>query len=140
LGVKDPEAWVRNVEALYRKGDAEGVSALYSAEAITRFGSHILAPAEVHAHPAEWFDSLERYELTRKFRAAFGDIIVSETIASYITKRDGKHHREIGVDIYWVDDAGKIYHKHTMEVVQAYRNDDLRPVNDACAIHGGALQ
>jgi hypothetical protein len=83
---------------------------------------------------------LERYELTRTFRAAFGDIIVSETIASYFTKKDGAHHREFGVDIYWVNDAGKIYHKHTMEVVEPYRDDALRQVDEACGVHGGPYQ
>ena len=84
-----------------------------------------MGPAEVHAHPAEWFGSLDEYELTRTFRAATGDIIVSETVASYIKKSDGKRYREFGVDVYWVNDQGKIYHKHTSEVVEPY---DLRPL------------
>jgi ketosteroid isomerase-like protein len=125
VAVKDPKAWVANVQRLYRAYDADGVSALYTDDATTIFGSRVMGPAEVHAHPAEWFGSLDEYELTRTFRAATGDIIVSETVASYIKKSDGKRYREFGVDVYWVNDDGKIYHKHTSEVVEPY---DLRPL------------
>ena len=125
MAVADPAAWVKNVERLYRAYDAEGVSALYTEDAITIAGSRVLTPEQVHAHPKEWFDSLEDYQITRKFRAATGDIIVSETEASYIIKKEGKRYREWGVDVYWVNDEGKIYHKHTSEMVEPY---DLRPV------------
>lgn len=125
MAVRDPEAWVKNVERLYRANDADGVSSLYTDDAITIFGSRVLSPAEVHAHPKEWFDSLIDYQIERTFRAATGDIIVSETIASYIVKADGQRYREFGVDVYWVNDEGKIYHKHTSEVVEPY---DLRPL------------
>lgn len=125
MAVKDPAAWVANVQRLYRAHDAEGVSALYTEDAVTIFGSRVLSPAEVHAHPKEWFDSLDEYELTRTFRAATGDIIVSETVASYIVRAEGKRYREFGVDVYWVNDEGRIYHKHTSEVVEPY---DLRPL------------
>jgi hypothetical protein len=125
MAVKNPEAWVRNVERLYQAHDAVGVSALYAENAMTIFGSNVLLPDEVHAHPAEWFGSLDEYEITRTFRAATGDIIVSETTASYIKKSDGKRYSEFGVDIYWVDDQGKIYHKHTSEIVEPY---GLRPL------------
>jgi hypothetical protein len=125
MPVKDPVAWVKNVERLYLASDADGVSALYTDDAITIFGSRVLSPAEVHAHPKEWFDSLLEYELTRTFRAATGDVIVSETTASYIKKEDGKRYREFGVDVYWVNDEGRIYHKHTSEVVEPY---GLRPL------------
>ena len=124
MAVADPVAWVKNVERLYRAYDAEGVSALYTADAITIAGSRVLSPEQVHAHPKEWFDSLEDYQITRTFRAATGDIIVSETTASYIVKKDGKHYREWGVDVYWVNDDGLIYHKHTSEIVEPF---DLRP-------------
>lgn len=124
MAVADPAAWVKNVERLYRAYDAEGVSALYTDDAITIAGSRVLTPEQVHAHPKEWFDSLEDYQITRKFRAATGDIIVSETEASYIIKKEGKRYREWGVDVYWVNDEGKIYHKHTSEMVEPY---DLRP-------------
>jgi nuclear transport factor 2 (NTF2) superfamily protein len=127
MGVKDPEAWVKNVECLYRANDAEGVSALYGPEARTRMGSLYLTPEEVHAHPKEWFDSLDEYELTRTFRAAYGDIIVSETSASYIKKSDGNRYREFGIDVYWVNDDGIIYHKHTSEIVEPY---GLRELTD----------
>lgn len=137
MGVTDPKAWVQNVERLYRSGDADGVSSLYTADAVTRNGNRIMTPLEVHAHPEEWFGSLDRYELTRTFRAAFGDIIVSETTASYITKKDGEHHRELGIDIYWVNDEGKIYHKHTMDVVDPYRTDAIQQTAMACHWHGG---
>ncbi len=120
MAVKDPEAWVKRVEQLYRVNDAEGVSALYTEDAMVRMGSRIHSPEEVHAHPAEWFSSLEEYEITRRFRAATGDVIVSETIASYIKKDDGKRYREFGTDVYWVNDEGKIYHKHTIEIVEPY--------------------
>jgi hypothetical protein len=50
MAVKDPAAWVRNVERLYRAYDAEGVSALYTDDATTIFGSRVMGPAEVHAH------------------------------------------------------------------------------------------
>jgi ketosteroid isomerase-like protein len=125
MAVKDPAAWVKNVERLYRAHDAEAVSALYTDDCVTLFGSRALTPAEVHAHPKEWFESLLEYELTRTFRAATGDIIVSETVASYVVKADGKRYREFGVDVYWVNDDGKVYHKHTSEVVEPY---DLRPL------------
>ena len=125
MAVKDPEAWVKKVERLYRAYDAEGVSALYTNDAVTISGSWVATPKMVHAHPAEWFDSLEEYEITRTFRAAMGDIIVSETTASYIKKADGKRYREFGIDIYWVNDQGKIYHKHTSEIVEPY---GLRPL------------
>jgi ketosteroid isomerase-like protein len=125
MAVKDPEAWVKNVERLYRARDAQGVSDLYTEDAVTVSGSRVRDPADVHAHPAEWFGSLEEYEITRTFRAASGDIIVSETLATYIKKADGKRYQEFGIDIYWVNDAGKIYHKHTSEVVEPY---GLRPM------------
>jgi ketosteroid isomerase-like protein len=125
MAVKDPEAWVKNVERLYRAGDAKGVSDLYTEDAVTVSGSRVRDPADVHAHPADWFGSLEEYEITRTFRAASGDIIVSETVATYIKKADGKRYQEFGIDVYWVNDAGKIYHKHTSEVVEPY---GLRPM------------
>lgn len=125
MAVADPVAWVRNVERLYRAYDAQGVSALYTDDAITIAGSRVLTPEQVHAHPKEWFDSLDDYQITRKFRAATGDIIVSETEASYIIKKDGKRYKEWGVDVYWVNDQGKIYHKHTSEIVEPY---DARPM------------
>jgi nuclear transport factor 2 (NTF2) superfamily protein len=124
MAVADPEAWVKNVERLYRAYDADGVSSLYTADAITIAGSRVLSPEQVHAHPKEWFDSLEDYQLTRTFRAATGDVIVSETAASYIVKKDGKKYREWGVDVYWVNDDGLIYHKHTSEIVEPF---DTRP-------------
>jgi nuclear transport factor 2 (NTF2) superfamily protein len=127
MAVKDPAAWVKNVERLYRAHDAEGVSALYAPDARTRMGSRYLTPQEVHAHPKEWFDSLDEYEITRTFRAAYGDVIVSETTASYIVKAEGKRYREFGVDIYWVNDEGIIYHKHTSEIVEPY---GLRELTD----------
>lgn len=65
MAVTDPEAWVRHVERLYQSDDAAGVAALYAPGARTNFGSQVLAPQEVHDHPAEWRDSLDSYELTR---------------------------------------------------------------------------
>ena len=127
MAVRNPEAWVKNVERLYRARDAQGVAALYADDAVTISGSRVRSPAEVQAHPQEWFDSLEEYEITRTFRAATGDIIVSETTASYIKKEDGKRYREFGIDVYWVNDEGKIYHKHTSEVVEPY---GLRELTD----------
>lgn len=124
MAVADPAAWVKNVERLYRAYDAAGVSALYTADAITIAGSRVLSPEQVHAHPKEWFDSLEDYQIERTFRAATGDIIVSETTASYIIKKEGKRYKEFGVDVYWVNDDGLIYHKHTSEIVEPF---DLRP-------------
>ena len=38
MAVKDPKAWVKNVERLYRAYDADGVSALYTDDATTIFG------------------------------------------------------------------------------------------------------
>ena len=127
MAVRDPQAWVANVERLYRQHDAEGVAALYAPEARTRMGSNYLTPAAVHAHPREWFDSLDEYEITRTFRAATGDIIVSETTASYVVKAEGKRYREFGIDVYWVNDDGLIYHKHTSEIVEPY---DMRELSD----------
>jgi hypothetical protein len=127
MGVHDPRAWVANVERLYRLYDADGVAALYHESARTRMGSRYLTPEEVHAHPREWFDSLEDYQITRTFRAAMGDIIVSETTASYIVKAEGKRYREFGIDVYWVNDEGLIYHKHTSEIVEPF---GLRELTD----------
>jgi len=124
MAVNDPAAWVENVERLYRARDAQGVSDLYTDDAVTVSGSRVRTPAEVHAHPAEWFGSIEEYEITRTFRAATGDVIVSETAASYVKKTDGQRYQEFGIDIYWVNGAGKIYHKHTSEIVEPY---GLRP-------------
>lgn len=135
MAVADPKAWVENVERLYRANDAKGVEALYTDDARTRFASTIHPPEWVRAHPAEWFGSLQDYEITRAFRASTGDIIVSETTASYVLKSDGKRYREFGVDIYWVNDQGQIYHKHTMEVVQPFAADDLSDVEQVCASH-----
>jgi hypothetical protein len=59
MAVADPEAWVRNVERLYQAHDVVGVTALYAPEARTKFGSRVLAPREVHDHPAEWSASLD---------------------------------------------------------------------------------
>jgi hypothetical protein len=130
MGVKDPAAWVKNVERLYRAYDADAVSALYAPDARTRFGGQLFSPDEVHRHPYEWFSSIGDYRIDRTFRAAFGDIIVSETTASYLKRsvddravgderyESGQRYREYGVDIYWVNDAGKIYHKHVVELVE----------------------
>jgi hypothetical protein len=127
MGVPDPKAWVANVERLYRANDAEGLSALYGPAARTRMGSRYMTPQQVHEHPHEWFSSLDDYQLTRTFRAATGDIIVSETTASYVVKAEGKRYREFGIDVYWVNDDGQIYHKHTSEVVEPY---GLRELTD----------
>jgi nuclear transport factor 2 (NTF2) superfamily protein len=124
MAVSDPAAWVANVERLYRAKDAAAVAALYGPTARTRFGSRYLTPQEVHAHPQEWFDALDDYEITRTFRAATGDVIVSETVASYVVKAEGRRYREFGVDVYWVDDDGVVYHKHTSEVVEPYTEDN----------------
>ena len=125
MAVKDPAAWVQNVERLYRARDARGVSALYTEDAVTVSGSRVRTPAQVHAHPSEWFGSIDEYENSRTFRAATGDIIVSETTASYVSKADGKRYQEFGIDIYWMNDEGKIFQKHTSEVVEPY---GLRPL------------
>jgi hypothetical protein len=135
MAVSDPKAWVHNVERLYRAYDAEGVKSLYTNDAHTRFGSTILPPHWVQAHPGEWFSSLDDYELTRTFRAATGDIIVSETTASYVMKSDGNRYREFGVDIYWVNDDGKIYHKHTVEIVRPFDETDMADVESVCGQH-----
>ena len=130
MGVKDPSAWVKNVERLYRAHDADAVAELYMPDARTRFGGRLFTSEEVHRHPQEWFSSLDDYQLTRTFRAAFGDIIVSETTATYrkVSVDDGavgneryeadQRYREYGVDIYWVNEAGRIYHKHVLELVE----------------------
>lgn len=118
MAIKDPQAWVKNVERLYRNRDAAGVSSLYAHNTTTVIGSRVMSPDEVHAHPKEWFESLGEYEIDRTFRAATGDIIVSETVAAYIKKSDGNRYREFGIDVYWVNDEGKIYHKHTSEIVE----------------------
>jgi hypothetical protein len=137
MAVADPEAWVRNVERLYQAHDAAGVAALYAPEARTKFGSRVLTPKEVHDHPAEWFGSLDDYVLTRTFRAAYGDVIVSETTASYTIRAEGRKCQEFGVDVYWVNDDGLIYHKHTCEVVEDYRDDALDAADAACPLHAG---
>jgi len=120
MGVEDPKAWVAKVERLYRAHDAEGVAALYGPTARIRNGNTYRTSEEVHRHPYEWFGSLDDYEITRKFRAATGDIIVSETSASYVVKSEGKRYREFGIDVYWVNDQGLIYHKHTSQVVEPF--------------------
>jgi nuclear transport factor 2 (NTF2) superfamily protein len=138
MAVRDAEGWVRNVERLYRAHDAEGVAALYTADATTRYGRLLMSPDWVHSHPRSWFDSLEDYRIRRAFRAASGDIIVSETTASYLWKPSaapamtgpdaeaegakvpGRRYREYGTDIYWVNDQGLIYHKHTMDMVEPH--------------------
>ena len=129
MGVKDPEGWVRNVERLYRAHDADGVSDLYAPDARIFHAGQLFSPEVVHRHPHEWFGSIRDYEITRTFRAAMGDIIVSETRARYLkTSVDeaatgderyaaGARYREYGVDIYWVNESGRIYHKHNIEVV-----------------------
>jgi hypothetical protein len=139
MAVTDPRAWVDNVQRLYRAYDADAVEALYTRDAHTRFGGTILRPDWVHAHPHEWFGSLEDYEITKTFRATSGDIIVSETVASYTKKDDKKRYREFGVDIYWVNDDGQIYHKHTIEIVQPYDERDLAEVELACREHDPAV-
>src|SRR5262249_53654942 len=125
MAVKNPQARGKNAERLYRDHDAAGVSALYTENATTIFGSRVLLSDAGRAHPAERVGSLSEDGITRTFRAATGDIIVSETTASYIKKSDGKRYSEFGVDIYWVNDEGKIYHKHTSEIVEPY---GLRPL------------
>ena len=67
----------------------------------------------------------------------YGDIIVSETTASYTIRAEGRKCREFGVDVYWVNDDGLIYHKHTCEVVEDYRDDALDAANAACRLHAG---
>ena len=140
MPVVDPAAWVKNVERLYRAHDAKAVSNLYTADCRVRVGATLLTPEEVHRHPYEWFGSLEDYRIRRTFRAAYGDIIVSETTASYVKKsveaeavgddryEAGRRYREFGVDVYWVDDEGRIYHKHVTETVEP---DDEREPDEA---------
>lgn len=122
------------MERLYRANDAEGVASLYAPTARTRMGSRYLTSEQVHEHPAEWFDSLEDYQITRTFRAATGDIIVSETTASYIIKAEGKRYHEFGVDVYWVNDEGLIYHKHTLEIVEPFGAGRLTDDFEACQL------
>jgi hypothetical protein len=69
--------------------------------------------------------------------AAPGDVIVSETTASYTIRAEGRKCREFGVDVYWVNDEGLIYHKHTCEVVEDYRDDALDAAREACQVHQG---
>ena len=140
MPVTDPVAWVENVERLYRLQDAEGVSNLYTPDCRVRVGATLLTSEQVHRHPYEWFGSLEQYEIRRTFRAAHGDIIVSETTASYVKRsvetdavgddryEAGQRYREFGVDIYWVNDEGRIYHKHVTETVE---RDDGRESDEA---------
>ena len=140
MPVVDPVAWVKNVERLYRTHDAEGVSNLYTPDCRVRVGATLLSPEEVHRHPYEWFRSLEDYQIRRTFRAAYADIIVSETTATYIKRsvaadavgddryQEGRRYREFGVDVYWVNDEGRIYHKHVTETVEP---DDERPPDEA---------
>jgi hypothetical protein len=130
MPVVDPVLWVKNVERLYRTHDATAVSNLYAPDCRVRVGATLLTAEEVHRHPFEWFGSLEDYRIQRTFRAAYGDIIVSETTASYVKKsveteavgddsyEAGRRYREFGVDIYWVNDEGRIYHKHVTETVE----------------------
>ena len=99
MAVADPVAWVRNVERVYQAHDVAGVAALYAPGARAKFGSRVLAPREVHDHPAEWFASLDEYVLTRTFRAAYGDV-VSGTTASYAIRAEGRECREFGIDVY----------------------------------------
>ena len=40
--------------------------------------------------------------------------------------------------MYWVNDEGLIYHKHTSEVVEDYRDDALDASSEACGEHHGA--
>jgi nuclear transport factor 2 (NTF2) superfamily protein len=132
VGVSDPRAWVANVERLYQAHDAAGVEALYEPTARTRMGSMYLTPREVHEHPYEWFESLDNYQLTRTFRAASGDVIVSETTAEYVVKAEGKRYREFGIDVYWVNDHGRIYHKHTSEIVEPYGQSEVTDHFEGC--------
>ena len=44
MGVKDPEAWVRNVERLYRAYDAEAVSDLYTPDARIFHAGQVFGP------------------------------------------------------------------------------------------------
>ena len=132
MGVSDPKAWVANVERLYQAHDAAGVEALYLPTARTRMGSRCLTPREVHEHPYEWFNSLDDYQLTRTFRAATGDIIVSETIADYVIKGEGTRYHEFGIDVYWVNGQGRIYHKHTSEIVEPYGLRELTDHFEGC--------
>lgn len=140
MPVVDPVAWVKNIERLYQAHDAKAVSNLYTPDCRVRVGATLLTPEEVHRHPYEWFGSLEDYRIRRTFRAAYGDIIVSETTASYVKKsvevdavgddryEAGRRYREFGVDVYWVNDEGKIYHKHVTETVEP---DDGREPDEA---------
>jgi hypothetical protein len=97
-----------------------------------------MPPDWVHSHPRSWFESLEDYRIKRMFRAATGDVVVSETRASYVwrptaasellgpdakveaSKVPGRRYREYGTDIYWVNDQGRVYHKHTLDLVEPY--------------------
>jgi hypothetical protein len=137
MGVPNPEEWVKNVERLYRANDAEGVAALYLPTAQTRVGSEVKDPAWVQRHPHEWFDSLTDYEITRTFRAATKGIIVSETAASYVIKAEGRRYREFGADVYWVNNDGRILHKHTTEIVEPFIEGGLVGIDEACRFHGG---
>ena len=145
MGVKDPAGWVEQVQQLYRAHDASAVSDLYTADCRIFHAGQLFTSEQVHQHPHEWFGSLRDYRIERTFRAALGDIIVSETRASYLKAsvdpaavgderyREGTRYREYGVDIYWVDERGKIYHKHNIEIV---RPDDGAEAQEA--VHPGA--
>ena len=60
-----------------------------------------------------------------KFRAEIARFCHLIYEKGYVASTDGKRYREFGVDVYWVNDDGKIYHKHTSEVVEPY---DPRPL------------
>jgi hypothetical protein len=76
--------------------------------------------------PEAWVRHVERLYQNR-----------DETTASYVIRAEGRKCREFGVDIYWVNDDGLIYHKHTCEVVDDYRGDALEEAAEACAAHPG---
>ncbi len=135
MGVANPAEWLQNVEALYQRQDAAAISDLHTAEAQTRFGSRILRPAEVHAHPAEWFAALSHYDSRRSLLAAVGDLVISESAARYVTNDDGTEHQEFGLDIFWVNDSGKIYHKHHYEVLEPFQPGAREFAEAVCRAH-----
>lgn len=145
MRVRDPAAWVERVQQLYRAHDAPAVSDLYTEDCRVFHAGQLFTPEQVHRHPHEWFGSLKDYRIERTFRAAYGDIIVSETRASYEKAsvddaavgderyEAGQRYREYGVDLYWVNQQGRIYHKHNIEVVVP--DDGVEPGEP---IHAGA--
>ena len=81
---------------LRRARRMEPIIGYFEIEGSTRGRCRVRSPAEVHAHPHEWFDSLEEYEITRNLSRGNRRHLRQRDHRQLHQQADGKRYQEFG--------------------------------------------